>query len=183
MENRKCDTHHWNRYIEYFDFHFSRVLCSTEMAHLRLLGIRRIGLFFSITVSHFGLLKWCIFISFFSFIFSIVWCVVCGLLRGAHCIVRIHFDKTHNSKCKACGKFIVCSFTVFSFFLLLFILSLCFFFCMRFAWEQKHFYNVIYNGNILYENSFVCRARVDWVILILNTPLKSHIVCIWNVMK
>lgn len=38
-----------NRNIEYFDFHFSRVLCATKMAHLRRLGIHRFH--FSITIS------------------------------------------------------------------------------------------------------------------------------------
>lgn len=38
-----------NRNIEYFDFHFSRVLCSTKITHLRRLGINRFH--FSITIS------------------------------------------------------------------------------------------------------------------------------------
>lgn len=65
-----------NRNIEYCDFHFSRVLFSTKMAHLRRLGIHRFH--FSITIS-FGC-------SFFVFLF----CTLSSLIHAYRFEFHLH---------------------------------------------------------------------------------------------
>lgn len=134
MEKHKCDTHTiWNRYIEFFDFHFSRVLCSTEMEDLRLLGIRRIGLFLRL---HFHITRWWNgFILFFLF-----W----WLFRGAMHLKPFWQDAQSEMQVKKIN--------VYSFCIICNLLA-----------NEKIFHSVSYNGNILYgSHSFTRLSYFDF---------------------
>lgn len=138
------------------------------MAHLRLLGIQLVSVdFFRLQFRIFGLSR----------VLCVCVCVCDSFTALSIALFKSHFDKTHNS------KYLIGFMRKIRNLSRLPIHSHSFYFTclLRFAWEQKHFYNVIYNGNILCETHSFVRS-LDWVILIFSLlPLETHRNCIWNI--